>query len=151
VGGDEPSSVLVSIGVKEIHPNGVGELVVLKVAVEVWVRVKVRLGRILTSVLVAVGEAVGVKKSRAKASCVRARSSGVGVGENLGTGTISSWVSTLPPEITNGRPKARAHTPIKTNTIIAPCDFKLLVSPSICQSSVTAIARPRAADTSDKC
>jgi hypothetical protein len=73
VGGDEPSSVLVSIGVKEIHPKGVGELVIIKVAVEVWVRVKVRLGRILTSELVAVGEAVGVKKSRAKASCVRAR------------------------------------------------------------------------------
>jgi hypothetical protein len=35
VGGDEPSSVLVRIGVKEIHPKGVGELVVLKVGVEV--------------------------------------------------------------------------------------------------------------------
>jgi hypothetical protein len=103
VGGGESSWVRVMIGVKEIHAEGTGEFVAVKVAVAVWVIVKVKLGRTLTSVLVDVGDDVWVKKSRANAPCVRARSIGVGVGENLGAMTISSWVSILPPDIKTGK------------------------------------------------
>jgi hypothetical protein len=103
VGGGESSWVRVMIGVKEIHAEGTGEFVAVKVAVEVWVIVKVKLGRTLTSVLVDVGDDVWVKKSRANAPCVRARSIGVGVGENLGAMTISSCVSILPPDIKTGK------------------------------------------------
>lgn len=48
------------------------------------------------------GEFVGVKKRRANASRVMARSRGVGVGVYLGVRTISGRVSNLSPDITNG-------------------------------------------------
>ena len=48
------------------------------------------------------GEFVGVKKRKANASRVRARSMGVAVAVNLGVRTTSGRVSSLSPDITNG-------------------------------------------------
>jgi len=73
------------------------------------------------------GEAVGEKKSRAKAARVSDLSMGVAVGLLLGARTISSCVSTLPPAIRTGKLNARKQAPIITNRTIMPCAFTPLV------------------------
>lgn len=55
-----------------------------------------------TGTAAAAADVVPVKKRRANASRVKARSSGVGVAVNLGVSTISGRVSSLFPDITNG-------------------------------------------------
>ena len=55
-----------------------------------------------TGVAATAAKFVAVKKRRANASRVSARSSGVGVAVNLGVRTISGRVSSLFPNITNG-------------------------------------------------
>ena len=106
---------------------GVGELVNVDVAVvvEVKVSVKVKPGGITGSLAnIDTEDAVGEKNIRANASCVNARSRGVAVAVNLGTRTISSCASGLPPAIRTGKLKARTQTPIITSITIDPCAFK---------------------------
>jgi len=102
----------------------VGELV--KVKVEVSVSVNVALATSESSLNTPDREKVGVKKSKANASLVKARSRGVDVAVNLGVITISSCVSGLPPAIIMGNPKANAHATMMVNTTMAPCAFILL-------------------------
>ena len=107
---------------------GVGEYVDVAVHMGVYVMVKVKPGRIIPSlVAVALGNAVGEKKSKANASRVNARSRGVAVIVLLGARTISSCVSTLPPAIMTGKPNASTQAPRITNKTMAPCAFTPLV------------------------
>jgi hypothetical protein len=72
------------------------------------------------------GTDVGVKKSNAKASRVSARSRGVGVIVSLGTTTISSCVSGLPPASMIGTLNAKTHAPMIISRTTTLCDFTLL-------------------------
>jgi hypothetical protein len=95
--------------------------------VEVNVDLRVELGVIMFSpVDVTKGDGVGEKKSEANATRVNARSRGVAVAVSLGTRTISSCVSGLPPAMTTGRLNARIQAPIITSRITKFCAFTLL-------------------------
>ena len=102
----------------------------VRLAVEVNVAVRVEPGvMVLSRVDVTGREGVGEKKNRANASRVSARSSGVGVAVSLGTRTISSRVSGLPPAMRTGKLNARMQVPAMISRTMTLCAFTLLNTP----------------------